>query len=117
MTKRDHQPTPGHVHVTVDTWLPADVAAAITALVAGETRASLPPQIPPRMLTKRQAAAYCGTTQADVARNVVVTEFSNGRKRYDRKGLDRWLDSLGGGQQGEEVSWADCFDDQSARPT
>ncbi len=87
MTRPDHQPTSGHVHVTVDTWLPADVAAAITALVAGETRASLPPQIPPRMLTKRQAAAYCGTSQADVARNVVATEFSERPKALRPQGL------------------------------
>lgn len=60
----------------------------------------LPPSLPPRGLTKEQAAAYCGCESpeafADWVRRGLVPKAMAGTHRWDRKALDRALDRLSG---------------------
>ena len=54
------------------------------------------PYLPPRMLDKGQAAAYCGVcvTVFEKVCSVGPVEYKPGLKRYDRLALDAWLDGL-----------------------
>ena len=55
--------------------------------------------VPKRMLTKAEAAHYCGrsvnTFEAECP--VVRVRFANGQLRYDTHDLDAWLDQLKAG--------------------
>jgi hypothetical protein len=52
-----------------------------------------------RLLTKKEAASYCGTSVATFGRmcpvRPIALQFGNPRLlRYDLKDLDAWIDSL-----------------------
>jgi len=51
---------------------------------------------PRRMLTKQEAAIYCGValTRFDAHCSCSPVAVPGGHKMYDIKDLDRWLDSL-----------------------
>lgn len=52
--------------------------------------------LPPRLLKKADAARYCGVDPAKFARVCPVQPVDlDGSRRWDRKALDAWLDSLG----------------------
>lgn len=57
------------------------------------------PNLAPRLLTKTQAAAYCGVCISvfDQACPVQPTLLLDRISRYDRFALDKWIDGLGGG--------------------
>ncbi len=53
----------------------------------------------PRLLTKTQAAAYCGVTSSsfdDYRRRGIVPDPISGTNRWDRKLIDQWLDRASG---------------------
>lgn len=56
--------------------------------------------IEPRLLSRKQAAAYCGMCAATFDRYCPVVPVELGIKdhRFDRHDLDRWIDQLGEGQ-------------------
>lgn len=59
---------------------------------------SLPLQSP-RLLTKQEAAAYCGITKAtfdDYRRRGMVPDPISGTNRWDKKLIDLWLDKASG---------------------
>jgi hypothetical protein len=55
---------------------------------------------PCRMLKKSAAAAYCGLSVTDFERNckAVSVIYPNGKKMWDVRDLDAWLDALKAGQ-------------------
>lgn len=58
-----------------------------------------------RLLTKEEAASYCGISAATLLAHVHVQPVKIGNSvRYDVRELDRWLDSRG---QSEPVSGDD----------
>lgn len=67
--------------------------------------------IPSRLLTKTQAAAYCGVSIAVFDQRCPVKAVSIGEGarmlRWDIRALDQWIDGLGGQGAGgeEEVDW------------
>jgi len=75
----------------------------------------LPMSLPPRGLTKEQAAAYCGCESVeafnDWVRRGLVPKSMNGTHRWDRKALDRALDRLSGLGNDLELS----FEEWAAR--
>ena len=54
--------------------------------------------IAPRLLTRQQAAAYCGVSVATFSANCPVAPLALGKgkrlERYDVHALDAWIDSL-----------------------
>jgi len=59
---------------------------------------ALPPQRP-RLLSRQQAAAYCGAspeTFDDYRRRGIVPGPISGTNRWDRKLIDTWLDKASG---------------------
>lgn len=54
------------------------------------------PYLPPRMLDKGQAAAYCGMCASvfDAICPIGPVEYKPGMRRFDRAALDAWLDGL-----------------------
>lgn len=70
-----------------------------------------PPQLPARLLTRKEAAAYCRLSVAAFGRESTVRPMTFGGSgpsalRWDRVALDAWLDRLNNG--GAAVS--DGFD-------
>ncbi|MGO8867336.1 MAG: helix-turn-helix transcriptional regulator [Alphaproteobacteria bacterium] len=63
-------------------------------------RAQLPAGMTPRLLSRDQAAAYCGISvshfETHVARHVGGIKLG-GRILWDRAAIDRWLDGLSSG--------------------
>jgi hypothetical protein len=57
------------------------------------------PALTPRLLTKEQAAAYCGVSPVTFASMCPVKPVSLGDsvrlQRYDLNALDEWIDRLG----------------------
>lgn len=55
--------------------------------------------VPKRMLTKAEAAHYCGRSVNSFKAEcpVVPVRFANGQLRYDARDLDAWLDQLKAG--------------------
>jgi len=52
-------------------------------------------QIEPRLLSREQAATYCGVSAPTFISECPVTPIKiRTRVLYDRRSLDRWLDSL-----------------------
>lgn len=48
-----------------------------------------------RLLSKPQAARYCGMSPAHFSKHVPVSPYDFGnRKLYDKNRLDRWIDEL-----------------------
>lgn len=56
--------------------------------------------LPPRLLTKRAAALYCGVSASVFSALCPVRPISLGKgrrlERYDVRSLDTWIDGLGG---------------------
>ena len=65
--------------------------------------------VTPRLLTRRQAAAYCGVGTETFATPCPVRPVSVGPgkrlERYDIVALDRWIDLLNGGGTGPSKDW------------
>ncbi len=61
--------------------------------------------IPKRMLTKTEAAAYCGLAvkRFEIECPVRPIQFENGDIRYDVRDLDAWLDGLKSGHEESHV--------------
>jgi hypothetical protein len=81
-----------------------------------------PPQFPPRLLTKEQAAAHCGVSAATFAIVCPIAPISLGKgerlRRYDIRRLNRWIDSLADGAERVDHDWLaemDGGDDHRAR--
>lgn len=78
--------------------------------------------ITPRLLTKAQAAAYCGLSSRAFATLCPVRPFALGAdrrlERYDIVALDEWIDRLGGPGSKCGRDWLKMMDadhDESAR--
>ncbi len=56
--------------------------------------------ISPRMLTPRQADDYCGLPTKQLA--IAPVEMPNGKKLYDIRDLDEYLDGLKSVQPGDD---------------
>jgi predicted DNA-binding transcriptional regulator AlpA len=56
----------------------------------------LPPNVPKRGLSLDEAAEYCGVSRNTMVRHGPAPVKIGDRTVYDRRGLDRWLDHLGG---------------------
>jgi predicted DNA-binding transcriptional regulator AlpA len=69
------------------------------------------PAIEPRLLSRKQAAAYCGMCPASFDRVCPVRPVALGMKnlRYDRRSLDRWIDGLDYGVP-HKRDWLAAFD-------
>lgn len=82
------------------------------------------PALPPRMLLKKDAAAYLGVSAQMFDRDVKVRPVSYGEsgsiKRYDREDLDAWVDRQKGGPRVKTADeWLAGFDNdggENARP-
>lgn len=56
-----------------------------------------PPAIQPRLLSREEAAAYCGVSPASLDANCPVKPIRIGRRAlWDRRALDTWLDGASG---------------------
>ncbi|MCW2276271.1 hypothetical protein M2321_003875 [Rhodoblastus acidophilus] len=70
--------------------------------------------ITPRLLTKEQAAAYCGVSAPTFASVCPVAPLrlgeSNRNLRYDIRALDKWIDRMGGVQDEVERDWLAAMD-------
>ncbi len=61
----------------------------------------------PRLLTRQQAAAYCGVTPEtfdDYRRRGIVPSPISGTNKWDRKLIDSWLDKASGIEANTETS-------------
>ena len=79
-------------------------------------------QFLPRLLTKSQAAAYCGVSAHTFTAKCPVAPISLGKgdrlRRYDVRQIDRWIDALGGGAEADHYDWLgemDRSDDDRTR--
>lgn len=65
----------------------------------------------PRLLSRKDAAAYCGMCPASFDRVCTVTPINVGLKHplYDRHKLDRWIDTLEGNLPVKR-DWLAAFD-------
>jgi hypothetical protein len=63
-------------------------------------RHALPAGMTPRLLSRKAAAAYCGmvgeTFDKHVRPHVPPVKIETGRKLWDVRALDQWLDQLSG---------------------
>ncbi len=61
----------------------------------------------PRLLTQRQAAAYCGLCAENFKKACPVQPVSILRRipRYDRHALDRWIDNLNNAPAETDLGW------------
>jgi hypothetical protein len=61
-----------------------------------------------RLLTKKEAAAYCGVSVPTFSKACPVTpaELYAGLKRYDRRQLDAWIDTVSKGSGGSSFDEA-----------
>jgi hypothetical protein len=78
--------------------------------------------IAPRLLTKAQAASYCGLSIRAFATLCPVRPLALGAdrrlERYDIVALDEWIDRLGGPRANCGLDWLELMDannDESAR--
>jgi hypothetical protein len=81
-----------------------------------------PLRLPPRLLTKAEAAAYCGVAVATFSTLCPVRPIALGAdkrlERYDIVALNEWVDGLGGCLPKRGRDWLEMMDpdhDQSAR--
>jgi hypothetical protein len=68
-------------------------------------RARLPPGMTPRLLTRDQAAAYCGISPAHFTETIareVPAVMVRATMRWDVRALDRWIDTKAGLYDGSE---------------
>lgn len=65
--------------------------------------------IEPRLLTKEQAASYCGISSPVFGDKCPVRPVALGEgdrlKRWDRNALDAWIDGLSGKSETFETDW------------
>jgi hypothetical protein len=58
---------------------------------------TLPASLPPRLLTREQAAEYCGVSPNHFDQHCDVQPIRFGRRAlFDRMALDEWIDKLQG---------------------
>jgi len=72
--------------------------------------------VAPRLLTRRQAADYCGVGIETFAVHCPVQPISLGPgkrlERYDIVALDRWIDLLNGGGTSPSKNWLAALEDE-----
>ena len=70
--------------------------AAPRRMTAARTKIVLPPGLTPRLLSRDQAAAYCGMSpglfQDTIGREVHPVDIRGRRILWDLRALDRWID-------------------------
>ncbi len=73
---------------------------------------STPRNLQPRLLSRKDAAAYCGMSTGSFDRVCTVTPIDVGLKNplYDRHALDLWIDALEGNIP-HRRDWLAAFDD------
>jgi hypothetical protein len=68
----------------------------------------------PRLLNKRQAAAYCGISEQSFAAACPIPPVALGKgnrmTRFDLKALDKWIDSLAPSDATPERDWLESLD-------
>jgi hypothetical protein len=73
--------------------------------------------VAPRLLTRRQAAEYCGVGIETFAMHCPVRPISLGPgkrlERYDIVALDRWIDLLNGRGTGSSRDWLAALEDEN----
>lgn len=73
----------------------------------------------PRLLTKHQAAAYCGLSSPTFCERCPVEPVALGEgerlKRWDIRALDRWIDSLAKNEDASQVDWLTKIGEQDGR--
>jgi hypothetical protein len=78
-------------------------------------------RIVPRLLTRKQAAAYCGVSVPTftVQCPVRAIALGNGKRleRYDIRALDGWIDTLGIGGASYGKDWLATLDGEHAGST
>ncbi|MGA7329057.1 MAG: hypothetical protein WBX25_32360 [Rhodomicrobium sp.] len=76
----------------------AKITASTQGKIARDRAARHAPNLPPRLLTKTQAAAYCGVCVSvfDEVCPVAAIFLADRIPRYDRFVLDEWITGLGG---------------------
>lgn len=69
-------------------------------------------RIEPRLLSKKDAAAYCAMSLPTFERLCPVNPVELGVRgyRYDRRALDRWIDGLNSTHPPKK-NWLGAFDD------
>jgi hypothetical protein len=88
--------------------LPTFAAMALNDSIPTKRRHfSLPPNLPPRMLSREEAAAYCGVSptlfDAQVAQDILPQGvWLGGRKLWDVRKLDKALDALSGEAESDD---------------
>lgn len=98
--------------IKLDTPLRLSVAAAV-AFPDGSMTASGPRRasacMRPRLLTREQAAIYCGVSGPTFSVHCPVRPISLGPgkrlERYDIRSLDRWIDTLSGAAASSGKDW------------
>ena len=72
--------------------------------------------VAPRLLTRRQAAEYCGVGIETFAMHCPVRPVSLGPgkrlERYDIVALDRWIDRLNTGASALSKNWLTALEDE-----
>jgi hypothetical protein len=70
--------------------------------------------IPPRLLTREQAAAYCGVSVPTLVQLCPVKPIALGNnkrlERYDLRQLDDWIDTFGGEDVLRAKDWLAALD-------
>jgi hypothetical protein len=68
----------------------------------------------PRLLSREQAAAYCGVCVPTFASVCPIKAVALGRgkrlERFDRISLDQWIDSLGSKEPTSREDWLNKWD-------
>lgn len=70
--------------------------------------------IVPRLLTREQAAAYCGVSSATFKGICPVRPIALGAskrlERYDLRALEQWIDTFGGDKPSSGTDWLATLD-------
>jgi hypothetical protein len=108
--------TPAREHIMPDTPLRLSVAAKL-AFPDGSMSASGPVRLTPlRMLTRQQAATYCGVSVPTFMLICPISPVALGEgkrlERYDIRSLDTWLDILGNGGASLNSDWLAKWDSE-----
>ena len=76
-------------------------------------------RVPPRLLSREQAAAYCGVSVATFASVCPIKAVALGHgkrlERFDRISLDQWIDSLGSKESASREDWLNRWDQRDDR--
>jgi predicted DNA-binding transcriptional regulator AlpA len=73
---------------------------------------SAPSKIAPRLLTKAEAAAYCGISAALFDRLCPVRplRFSERLVRFDVSDIDSWIEALEGPAKNADTDWLEVWE-------